>query len=70
MKYTLKFYSEKRSKMINGIKTPITLNVPLIMSVSFDNNQMLYFTGKRCNIAQWKTEDQCLTKNVTLPNGV
>jgi len=69
MKYTLKFYSEKRSKMINGIKTPITLNVPLIMSVSFDNNQMLYFTGKRCNIAQWKTEDQCLTKNVTLPNG-
>ncbi len=48
MKYTLKFYSEKRSKMINGIKTPITRNVPLIMSVSFDNNQMLYFTGKRC----------------------
>lgn len=69
MKYTLKFYTEKRSKMINGVKTLLTKNVPLIMSVSYETKQMFYFTGKRCNINQWNTKEQHLGKNVIPSNG-
>ncbi|MFV0377286.1 MAG: site-specific integrase [Mangrovibacterium sp.] len=47
MKYTAIFYPEKRK----GIEK----NVPVILSVYFGGNRMLYTTGKRCDIAQWDT---------------
>ncbi len=45
MKYTIKFYPEKRKGIIQ--------NVPVMMSVTFSGNRLFYYTGKRCNLNQW-----------------
>ncbi|MGD9930244.1 MAG: tyrosine-type recombinase/integrase [Mangrovibacterium sp.] len=45
MKYTVKFYPEKRKG--------ITEDVPVMLSVTYSGKRMTYYTGKRCNINQW-----------------
>jgi len=62
MKYSVKFYLEKRSG--------ITENIPINLNVTFDGKRMDYFTGKRCNLEQWTGENVKTTKqNPLLANG-
>jgi len=46
MKYSVSFFPDKR----NGI----TKNVPINLSVTFDRQRMIYYTGKRCDIPQFE----------------
>ncbi len=48
MKYSIKFYPEKRKNVIE--------NVPLMLSVTFVKLRMFFYTGLRCDIIQWKAE--------------
>jgi site-specific recombinase XerD len=67
MKYSVKFYPEKR----NGIVE----NVPVMMSVTFSMKRMFYFTGVRCNInddpkkSQWDLVNSRMRNNQIAPNG-
>lgn len=61
MKYSIKFYPEKR----NG-KTD---NVPVRLSVTYPSNRMEFYTGKRCNVLQWDVEASRMKKNQIAPDG-
>ncbi len=67
MKYSVKFYPERRNGKIE--------NVPVRLSVTYPSNRMEYYTGKRCNIAddpkksQWDIETSRLKKNQIAPDG-
>jgi integrase len=45
MKYSVKFYPEKRKG--------IFMNVPVMLSVNYSQGRMFYYTGLRCNLNQW-----------------
>jgi integrase len=47
MKYSIKFYPEKRKG--------ITENLPINMSVIYSGLRMFFYTGKRCHVDQWDT---------------
>jgi integrase len=55
MKYSIKFYPEKRKEVVT--------NVPVMLSVTYERQRMFYYTGKRCNVEQWDTENSKLRKN-------
>ena len=61
MKYSVKFYTEKRKGE--------TENLPIRLSVSYPLNRMEYYTGKRCNVKQWDVETSRMKKNQIAPNG-
>jgi len=50
MKYSAKFYLEKRKEIVE--------NVPVMLSVTFNSKQMFYYTGKRCDVKQWAAVDK------------
>lgn len=61
MKYSSKFYLEKRS----GVEK----NFPINLNVTFNGKRMDYFTGLKCNLDQWDGHKVKLTKlSPTLPN--
>ena len=47
MKYSVKFYPEKRKG--------VTENLPINMSVVYAGQRMFFYTGKRCHSDQWET---------------
>ena len=61
MKYSIKFYPEKRNKIIE--------NVPVMLSVTYGRQRMFYYTGQRCNIdpepkkSQWDKDKGKLKPN-------
>ena len=61
MKYSAKFYPEKRNLVIE--------NVPVMLSVTYAKNRMFYYIGKRCHLKQWNTEKSELKKNQIAPDG-
>jgi site-specific recombinase XerD len=67
MKYSVKFYPERRNGKIE--------NVPVRLSVTYPSNRMEYYTGKRCNIdedpkkSQWDIETSRMKKNQIAPDG-
>jgi len=61
MNYSIKYYPEKR----NGIVE----NVPVMLSVTFKHQRMFYYTGLRCNIAQWDPDKNKLKINQVTPDG-
>ena len=67
MKYSVKFYPERRNGIIE--------NVPVRLSVTYPSNRMEYYTGKRCNIDedpkknQWDIEASRMKKNQIAPDG-
>ena len=69
MNFTVRFQPEKRTKLINGIPTLIEKDVPLRLSIFFNGQQIYCYTGKRCDIKQWKNKSQELAKNTVAPNG-
>lgn len=61
MKYSAKFYLEKR----NGAEK----NIPINLNVTFNGKRMDYFTGLKCNMDQWDGHKVKLTKqSPALPN--
>ena len=66
MKYSVKFYPEKRKDVED--KTEITDNVPVMLSVSYSGKRMIYYTGKRCNVTQWEKPKSRLKRNQVAPN--
>ena len=56
MKYSIKFYPEKR----NGI----VKNVPVMLSVTYSKQRMFYYTGLRCNLNQWYYGEEDENKNI------
>jgi len=69
MNYTTRFQPEKRSTIIKGISTIIDKNVPLRLSIVFNNQRIYCYSGKRCDIAQWDNKKQGLKKGYLAPNG-
>lgn len=70
MKYAVKFQLERRSKKINGIQQVNTKNIPVLLSITWNYNQIKVYTGKRCNETQWNPITQRLKGNiVTASNG-
>ena len=67
MKYSVKFYLEKRKDKKSGL--PIEMNVPVWSSVFYSGIQVLYYTGKRCNLKQWDKGIMRMKKGYILPNG-
>ncbi len=67
MKYSVKFYLEKRKDKKTGL--PIEINVPIWSCVFYSGNQVLYYTGKRCDLKQWDSGKMRLGKGYILPNG-
>jgi len=74
MKYSVKFYPEKRYDKIDKKKTvirkndpknfiEIVKNVPVILSVTYSLKRMFYYTGQRCNIKQWDLKTSRLKIN-------
>lgn len=61
MKYSVKFYPEKR-KPKSGEKKDTTgqtvEDVPVMLSVTYLMKRMFYYTGLRCNIGQWKPGEE------------
>ena len=66
MKYSVKFYLEKRKDKKTGF--PIEINVPIWSSVFYSGNQVLYYTGKRCDLKQWDNGKMRIKKGYILPN--
>jgi len=66
MNYSARYYPEKR----NGI----TANVPVMLSVTFSNQRMFYYTGLRCRIDsdsnQWDATNGHLKRNQITPDGL
>jgi len=66
MKYSVKFYPEKRKEIIE--------NVPIMLSVTYSLKRMFFYTGLRCNIdkdpkkSQWDIETSRMKKNQIAPN--
>ena len=69
MNYSARFQPEKRSTNINGISTLIDKNVPLRLSIVFNNQRIYCYSGKRCDITQWDNTKQGLKKGHMAPNG-
>jgi site-specific recombinase XerD len=67
MKYSVKFYLEKRKNKKTGL--PIEYNVPIWASIFYSGNQVLYYTAKRCNLKQWDPDKMRIGKGYILPNG-
>jgi integrase len=67
MKYSVKFYPEKRDGK--------TENVPVMLSVTYSLKRIFYYTGLRCNIdkdpkkSQWDIEASRMKKNQIAPDG-
>jgi len=67
MKYSVKFFPEKRNGEIE--------NVPVRLRVTYSLNRMEFYTGKRCNInedpkkSQWDIEASRMRKNQIAPDG-
>jgi len=60
MKYSAKFYLEKRKG--------VTKNIPINLNVTYDGKRLEYYTGKRCNLDQWNGEKVVLKKKSVLAN--
>ena len=60
MKYSTKFYPEKRK----GVEK----NVPVMLSVTYERQRMFYYTGIRCDINVWKNLKE-KKKNQSAING-
>lgn len=69
MNYSVRFQPEKRSAIINGTSTLIDNNVPLRLSIVFNNQRIYCYSGKRCDITQWDNLKQGLKKGQIAPNG-
>jgi len=80
MKYSVKFYPEKRFTKIDKSKTTtrkeeptnykeIIKDVPVFLSVTYSLKQVFYYTGKSCNIDQWDKTASRMKKNQIAPNG-
>jgi len=67
MKYSVKFYLEKRKDKKTGL--PIEFNIPIWASIFYSGNQVLYYTAKRCNLKQWNPDKMRISKGYILPNG-
>lgn len=67
MKYSIKYYPERRKDIVS--------NVPVMLSVTYSKQRMFYYTGKRCNIdedkkkGQWNYQDSKLKQNQITPDG-
>jgi len=61
MKYSAKFYLEKR-KGANR-------NIPINLNFTYDGKRLDYYTGKRCDLDQWNGEKVVLKKKSVLANG-
>ncbi len=55
MNYSVKFYPEKRKD--------IDFNVPVMLSVTYSRQRMFYYTGLRCDVKQWDTQESRLKRN-------
>jgi site-specific recombinase XerD len=55
MNYSVKFYPEKRK----GIES----NVPVMLSVTYSRQRMFYYTGLRCDVKQWDTQESKMKRN-------
>lgn len=66
MKYSIKFYPEKRKGIFD--------NVPILLSVTYSLKRMFFYTGLHCNIdkdpkkSQWDIETSRMKKNQIAPN--
>lgn len=60
MKYSAKFYLEKRKG--------VTKNIPINLNVTYNGKRLEYYTGKRCNLDQWNGEKVVLKKKSVLAN--
>ena len=69
MNYSVRFQPEKRSAIIKGISTLIDNNVPLRLSIVFNNQRIYCYSGKRCDIIQWDNLKQGLKQGQIAPNG-
>ena len=69
MNYSARFQPEKRSTITKGISTLIDKNVPLRLSIVFNNQRIYCYSGKRCDITQWDNLKQGLKKGQIAPNG-
>ena len=69
MDYSARFQPEKRSTIIKGISSLIDKNVPLRLSIVFNNQRIYCYSGKRCDIIQWDYAKQRLKKGHNAPNG-
>ena len=61
MKYSIKFYPEKRKEIVE--------NVPVMLSVTYSRQRMFYYTGLRCDVKQWDIENSKFKRNQLFPNG-
>jgi len=61
MKYSTKFYLEKRKG--------VSINIPINLNVTYDGKRLDYYTGKRCDLGQWNGEKVVLKKKSVLANG-
>jgi len=85
MKYSVKFYPEIRFEKIDKTKSEkraedpdnykeIVKNVPVMLSVTYSQKRMFYYTGQSCDINQWKPgkekdETGKLKNNQVAPKG-
>jgi len=69
MKYSVKFYPEKRKETIDNQIVEVVKNVPVMCSVAWSGKRMFHYTGKRCNINQWDPILQELKRNQVTLNG-
>jgi len=60
MKYSAKFYLEKRRG--------VTRNIPINLNVTYDAKRLAYYTGKRCDLNQWNGDKVVLKKKSVLAN--
>jgi hypothetical protein len=60
MKYSVKFFPEKRKEIINGLPLVIEKNVPVLCSISWASKRIFYYTGKRCDLKQWDFKENKL----------
>jgi hypothetical protein len=66
MKYSVRFQLEKRSKLIKGAMQIDTKNIPVLLSVTWSQKQIKFYTGKRCNVSQWDPVKGELKGNVSI----
>ena len=66
MRYSVKFYLERRKDKTT--KLPIEINMPVNLSVFYSGIQVLYFSGKKCNLKQWDQGKMRMKKGYILPN--
>lgn len=61
MKYSVKFFLEKRKQESEVF--------PIRLRVTYSNNRMEYYSGKRCKTSQWNTKTGRLKRNQIAPDG-